>query len=148
MWDYYHAIDEKLIPEATEIPAFGILDVPEGQPPVDLPQVELIAEGSDTLALDSYSYPRLDELYKRAIKAQIVPDLAAIAAAAQEQKKGGKKDAKGKGAAAAETETKESVYLAEMKEAIKNEKSILRFRLTQIRNWTLNRLKLQREQSL
>ena len=82
MWDYYHAIDEKLIPETTEIPAFGILDVPEGQPPVDLPQVELIAEGSDTLALDSYSYPRLDELYKRAIKAQIVPDLAAIAAAA------------------------------------------------------------------
>lgn len=69
MWDYYHAIDEKLIPEISEIPAFDILAVPEGQPPLELPQVEAIAEGADALALDSYGYPRLDELYKRSIKA-------------------------------------------------------------------------------
>lgn len=30
----------------------------------------------------------------------------------------------------------ESIYVKEMKEAIKVEKSILRFRLVQIRNWT------------
>ena len=30
----------------------------------------------------------------------------------------------------------ESLYVKEMKEAIKVEKSILRFRLVQIRNWT------------
>lgn len=35
-----------------------------------------------------------------------------------------------------------------MKEAIRIEKSILRYRLTQVRNWSLNRLKLQRQQSL
>jgi hypothetical protein len=34
-----------------------------------------------------------------------------------------------------------------MKAAIKIEKGILRFRLTQIRNWALNRLKHQREKS-
>jgi hypothetical protein len=36
----------------------------------------------------------------------------------------------------------ESPYVKEMKEAIKTEKSILRFRLTQIRNWALKRLRL------
>ena len=35
-----------------------------------------------------------------------------------------------------------------MKEAIKTEKSILRFRLTQIRNWALKRLRHQRQQAL
>jgi hypothetical protein len=35
-----------------------------------------------------------------------------------------------------------------MKEAIKVEKSILRFRLSQVRNWALMRLKHQRELSL
>jgi hypothetical protein len=35
-----------------------------------------------------------------------------------------------------------------MKEAIKVEKSILRYRLTQIRNWALQRLKHQRELAL
>jgi len=35
-----------------------------------------------------------------------------------------------------------------MREAIKVEKSILRFRLTQVRNWALKRLKHQREQSI
>ena len=40
VWDYYHAIDEKLIPETAEIPAVDILGVPEGQPPVDLPTTE------------------------------------------------------------------------------------------------------------
>lgn len=74
--------------------------------------------------------------------------MAALAAAAQQTKKAGKKDPKAKGGAAQEDELKESIYLSEMKEAIKNEKAILRFRLTQIRNWTFNRLKLQREQSI
>ena len=82
----------------------------------------------------------------------MVPDVADLSASAADAKgaKGGKKDAKGKGAAAGgdETAAKESIYLKEMKEAIRVEKSILRFRLTQVRNWSLNRLKLQREQSL
>lgn len=56
-----------------------------------------------------------------------------------------KGDKKGAPAGGEEEKEKESTYTREMKEAIKIEKSILRYRLTQIRNWTLNRLKLQRE---
>ena len=53
---------------------------------------------------------------------------------------GGKKDPK-KGQPAAQEEEaakKDSVYVEEMREAIKVEKSILRFRLVQVRNWALS----------
>ena len=46
-----------------------------------------------------------------------------------------------KKAAEEEKPTEESVYVREMKETIKVEKSILRFRLVQIRNWALMQLK-------
>lgn len=61
-----------------------------------------------------------------------------------------KKDPKKGGAKGPETDEPkpESVYVKEMKEAIKVEKSILRFRLTQIKSWTLKRLRLQREQAI
>ena len=66
-------------------------------------------------------------------------------------KKGGApakgKDAKGK-AAEDDKPKVESIYVGEMKEAIKVEKSIFRYRLCQIRNWALKRLRHQREQSL
>lgn len=75
VWDYYHAIDEKLIPPAEEIPAVDILAQPEGAPPLELPLVESIDEAANPSDLEAYSYPRLDELYKRAIKAQAVPDV-------------------------------------------------------------------------
>lgn len=45
-------------------------------------------------------------------------------------------------------EVEESPYVKEMKEAIKVEKSILRFRLVQIRNWTYQRLKERRQQAI
>lgn len=38
----------------------------------------------------------------------------------------------------------ESIYVKEMKKAIKVEKALLRFRLIQIRNWSLKRLKEMR----
>jgi len=60
----------------------------------------------------------------------------ALAGTTDTGKKGGKKDAK-KGAQEADEPKVESIYVKEMKEAIKVEKSILRFRLTQIRNWAL-----------
>jgi len=79
----------------------------------------------------------------------MVPDVTAQAG--DTGKKGapakGAKDVKG--AKGGEDAGKpDSIYIQEMKEAIKVEKSILRFRLTQIRNWALNRLKQQRELSL
>jgi hypothetical protein len=143
--DYYHAIEEKLIPEAPEHATVDLIKETD-----EVPEVEKIADGAETTDIKSYSYPRLDDLYKRALKAQVVPDVMAAAAAADAGKKGAAKGAPVKGKAAAnEDESKpESIYIKEMKDAIKVEKSILRFRLTQIRNWAMNRLKYQREQSL
>ena len=72
--------------------------------------------------------------------------------AAADPKKGGagKKDPKKGQPAAAEEEAakKDSIYVEEMREAIKVEKSILRFRLVQVRNWALNQLKQTRQGSL
>ena len=95
---------------------------------------------------NSYSYPRLEDIFRRAIRSQIVPDVLAQASTTDAGKKGappakGGKDAK-KGVQEVEEVKPESPYVKEMKEAIKTEKSILRFRLTQIRNWALKRLRL------
>ena len=131
MHDYYHAIDEKLIPEAPEAVTVDLM-----KEDLEVPEVEKLAEGADTIDANAYSYPRLDDLFKRALKAQVVSDVLSQAAAADAGKKGGKKDAK-KGAQEADEPKSESVYVKEMREAIKVEKSILRFRLCQIRNWAL-----------
>lgn len=107
--DYYHAIEEKLIPEAPESVTVDLL-----KEDVELPEVEKLAEGAETSDLAAYTYPRLDDLYKRALKAQVVPDVLAAAAAAEAGKgKGGKggKDAKGKGAAEADEAKPESIYV-------------------------------------
>lgn len=141
--DYYHAIEEKLVPEAPEAVTVDLL-----KEDVELAEVERLADGAEAADPNAYSYPRLDDLFKRALKAQVVPDVLAQAAAADPGKKGaGKKDAK-KGPAEADEPKPESAYAKEMKEAIKVEKSILRFRLAQIRNWALARLRHQRERSL
>lgn len=141
--DYYHAVEEKLVPEAPETVTVDLM-----KEDVELPEVERLAEGAEPTDASAYSYPRLDDLFRRALKAQVVPDVLAQAAAADAGKKGGgKKDAK-KGAAEPDEPKPESVYVKEMKEAIKVEKSILRFRLAQIRNWALSRLLHQRERSL
>lgn len=75
-----------------------------------------------------------------------------MAAAAAGDKKGGKAPPPKKGAATkeaeAETIVEESNYVKEMREAVKVEKSVLRFRLVQIRNWTVERLQDTRQQSL
>ena len=114
---------------------------------LELPEVEKLAEGSESTDITAYSYRRLDDLFKRALKAQVVPDVLSQAAAADAGKKGAKKDAK-KGAVETDEPKAESVYVKEMREAIKVEKSILRFRLAQVRNWALKGLKRQRELSL
>ena len=62
-----------------------------------------------------------------------------------DDKKGGAAPAKGakdpKKPAEEEKPAEESPYVKEMKQAVKVEKSILRFRLAQIRNWALKRLR-------
>jgi hypothetical protein len=47
-----------------------------------------------------------------------------------------------------EKPAEESVFVKEMKAAIKVEKAILRFRLTEIRNWTLKRIREMRAKAL
>ena len=95
--DYYHAVEEKLIPEAPVVSTAEIA-FPEGEEP---PVVEQLPENSDSTKLESYSYPRLDRLLALAIKQQVVTDTTQVHAAADAKKGGAKgKDAK-KGAPAA-----------------------------------------------
>ena len=145
MWDYYHAIEEKLIPEP---PAANYVEIgfPDGEEP---PAVENLADGADASKIESYTFPRLDRLLAMAIKQQVVPDVTQVQAAA-DPKKGGAKKADKKGAPAQEEEkaVEESIYVKEMRDAIKVEKSILRYRLVQVRNWALQQLKSLRSNAL
>lgn len=133
--DYYHAVEEKLIPDAPPATAVEIC-FPEGEEP---PAIENLPEGADSTKIESYIFPRLDRLLAMAIKQQVVLDVTQVQAATDPKKGGAKKDAK-KGTTPAEEEkvAEESVYVKEMREAIKTEKSIFRYRLCQVRNWALS----------
>ena len=143
--DYYHAVEEKLIPEA---PAATTVEIGfDGEEP---PAIESITEGLDVNKLENYTYPRLDRLLALALKQQVVPDVTQVNTSADG--KGGKgkgKDTK-KGGTAQEEEkqVEESIYVKEMRESIRVEKGILRYRLVQIRNWTLDQLKQRRQAAL
>jgi hypothetical protein len=68
--DYYHTYEDKLIPEA---PQFSTVDlVGENE---DLPPVENLPEGSDANNPNLYAYPRLDKIFEKALKTQVVPDV-------------------------------------------------------------------------
>ena len=61
---------------------------------VELPVVERLAEGAKPTDSSAYTYPRLDDLFKSALKEHVVQGVLAQAAAADASKKGGgKKDA-------------------------------------------------------
>lgn len=74
--------------------------------------------------------------------------IAQAQSAAAADKKNVKKDPKKKDAAEEDKDKEPSIYENEMKEAIKVEKSILRYRLTQIRNWAWIQLKTMREKTI
>ena len=131
------------MPEAP--PALTAELVQEGE---ELPPVELLPEGADPSNAELYAYPRLEKLFERALKAQAVPDAGQAQAA---DKKGGapQKGAKDpKKPAEEEKPLEESQYAKDLKAAVKLEKALLRFRLTQIRNWTLKRLRELRQKAL
>lgn len=111
----------------------------------EMPLVEVLNEGNDATLIGSYVYPRLEKLLQMALKQQVVPDVTAVSAGAGGDKKGTKAPPPKKGAPAsketeAEAPMEESQYVKEMRDAVKVEKSLLRFRLVQIRNWTVQRL--------
>ena len=124
--DYYHAFEDKLIPEAPPMVTQDLLA--EGE---ELPPVETLLEGADPLSAGSYTYPRLDKIFEKALKTQFVAD---VTLKGGDDKKGGAPPAKGakdpKKPAEEEKLAEESQYVKEMKQAIKVEKSILRFRLS------------------
>lgn len=72
--DYYHAIDEKLIPEAPEAVSVDIM-----KDEAELPEIEKVPEGPEANDPNHYQYPRLEDFYKRALKAQTVPDVIQLA---------------------------------------------------------------------
>jgi len=77
--------------------------------------------------------------------------VAAVDTKGKPPAKGGKDAKKGAANTASIDETavaEDSQYVKEMKEAIRIEKSIFRYRLVQIRNWTLKQLKEMRQQAL
>jgi len=131
--DYYHAVEEKNTPEVPGIPSCELTF--EGE---DMPSVEFVGEASDRSNIESYSYPRLEKLLAMALRMQVIPDVTHQAAAGAGADKKGKAPAKGKAPTATEDTitVEDSVYVREMKEALRVEKSILRFRLVQIRNWS------------
>lgn len=69
--DYYHAIEEKLIPEAAPISTVDL-----GFDDGDAPPIESLPEGADATNPDLYTYPRLDKLLVLALKQQITNDFS------------------------------------------------------------------------
>jgi hypothetical protein len=61
--DYYHAIEEKLIPEAAPMTTADL-----GFDDGDAPAVETLPDGADAMNADVYTYPRLDRLLLLALK--------------------------------------------------------------------------------
>ena len=72
--DYYHAIEEKLIPEAPPSSSVEIA-FPDGEEP---PAVENLPAEADPTKLENYTFPRLDRLLAMAIKQQVVPDVTQV----------------------------------------------------------------------
>lgn len=62
--DYYHAVEDKLVPEPPETATVDLM-----KDDVELPEVERLAEGAEQTDASPYTYPRLDDLFKRALKA-------------------------------------------------------------------------------
>lgn len=130
--DYYYAIENRLIADAPEKYTIDIME--EGEEAEELPAVfHKDEENPDA----EETYPLLEKLYENAIKAQVVPDPDEAAAAGGKDAKKGKDPKKG---AVEEEEETQYFFEEELKTAIKLEQELLRFRLTMIRNWTLNRL--------
>ena len=68
--DFYHAFEDKLIPEAPQFVTQELVAENEEMPPV-----ESLPEGADAQNPDVYTYPRLDKLFEKALKTQVVPDV-------------------------------------------------------------------------
>ena len=143
--DYYYAIEDRLLSDPPEALNYELVASGEDGEQEEMPPVfEKDAENPES----EETYPRLDKLYGKALKAQVIPELENTppgGAAAGNDKAKGKKDPK-KGAVEEETEEK-YFYEQELQDAIDTEKGVLRYRLTMVHNWALNRMKEIRSKS-
>ena len=97
----------------------------------ELPPVEQLPDGADSANFELYTYPRLDKLFERGLKTQVVLDVTQVQTAGQDKKGAPPKGAKDpKKPVEDEKPLEESQYVKDMKAAIKVEKALLRFRLT------------------
>ena len=62
--DYFHVFEDKIIPEAP-----GSLTVDIGWEGEEVPPVELLTEGADPTLLESYTYPRVERTFEKALRA-------------------------------------------------------------------------------
>lgn len=143
--DYYYAIEDRLVPDAPEKLNYELVTInDDGSTEEQAPVYESTPENHEV----PETYPRLDKLYGKALKAQILPEVECTppgGAAAAGDKNKAKKDPK---KVAVEEETEEKpFYDEEMKQAISIEKGVFRYRLTMIRNWALNLMKSIRSKS-
>ena len=141
---YYKCADSKLFPESSHLPSIPDLYEKDQEEKASLP----IEDPEQAL-----KFPRLDKIFSLSLKSQILStDTSSSSAgggagkpAAAKGKAAPKKEAKKGGG---EESSEETVFDRELKDSINRERSILRYRLALLRNWTLNNLASIRKQWL
>ena len=140
---YYKCADSKLFPESSHLPSIPDLYEKDQEEKASLP----IEDPEQAL-----KFPRLDKIFSLSLKSQILSTDASSSSsgaagkpAAAKGKAAPKKEAKKGGG---EESSEETVFDRELKDSINRERSILRYRLALLRNWTLNNLASIRKQWL
>jgi hypothetical protein len=136
--DYYYAIEDRLVPDPPETLNYELISYEEEGGAEELPPVFQRSIEDDETSTEIY--PRLDKLFEKALKSQVLPEIESTPPGGA----GGaeKKPAKGKDPKKGDEEGEDGLfYEQELQNAIGTEKTVLRFRLTMIRNWALNRMK-------
>ena len=145
LYDYYFAIEERLINDPPESLHYDLMTYSAEGGTEELPPV-FNKEGDGQDAKENY--PRLNKLYEKALKSQVLPEFECTPPGGSGADK--KAPPKGKDPKKGPTEDEKQekyFYDQELKDAIEVEKSVIRFRLTMVRNWALNLMKEIRSKS-
>lgn len=143
--DYYYAIEDRLVPDPPEQLNYELMVYSEEGGTEELPPVfEKEGDGPDA----KETYPRLNKLFEKALKAQTLPEVESTPpGGAAGDKKAPPKAKDPKKGAVEEEKTDKFFYEQELKDALAIEKSVLRYRLGIIRNWALFRMREIRSKS-
>jgi hypothetical protein len=146
IYDYYYAIEDRLINDPPESLHYDLMTYTDEGGAEELPPV-FTKEGEGQEAKENY--PRLNKLYEKALKSQVLPEFECTppGGGAGGDKKAPPKGKDPKKGPADEEKQEKFFYDQELKDAIATEKAVLRFRLTMVRNWALNLMKEIRAKS-